>query len=79
MLALDLDNKPGSFARVTQHLAEEHINISYAYCTGGAPGGKTTAVFKVADMKKAEKVLGASAGEPKRDKGQIKPPPSRGG
>ena len=57
VLVMDLENSPGSFAKVTEKLAENHINISYAYCTGGAQGGKTTAVFKVADMKKAQKVI----------------------
>ena len=59
VLVLELENQPGAFASVTQRLADEHINISYAYCTGGAKGGRTTAVFKVADMKKARKVLAA--------------------
>ena len=57
VIALDLTNEPGAFATAAQQLAEAHININYAYCTGGAPGGKTTAVFKVADLKKALKVL----------------------
>jgi hypothetical protein len=59
VLLLELINKPGAFAAVSERLAAEHININYAYCTGGAPGGKTTAVFKVADLKKAEAVLEA--------------------
>ena len=57
VLVLELANEPGAFAAVAQQLADEHINISYAYCTGGAPGGHTTTVFKVTDMKKAMKVL----------------------
>ncbi len=57
VLVLELKNEPGAFAGVAQKLADEHINISYAYATSGAPKGRTTAVFKVADMKKARKVL----------------------
>jgi len=57
VLVMELDNRPGMFARIANTLATAHINISYAYCTGGAMGGKTTAVFKVADLKKAIKVL----------------------
>ena len=38
-------------------LAAAHINISYAYCTAGARGGRTTGVLKVADVTKAMKVL----------------------
>jgi len=61
VLVVELENEPGAFAKVAKHLADEHINISYAYCTGGAGGGRTTAVFKVADMKKAEKILDTAA------------------
>ena len=59
VLAMTLDNKPGSFAAVAKKLAAEHVNISYAYCSSGARGGETTAVFKVSDMNKAVKILGA--------------------
>ena len=78
VLVLELKNEPGAFASVAQRLADEHINISYAYATAGAPHGHTTAVFKVADMKKAQKILGTSA--PRRRKpGVVKKDPSRGG
>jgi len=57
VLCVILPNKSGAFATVTEKLATSHINIAYAYCTSGAKGGKTTAVLKVADVKKAIKVL----------------------
>ena len=57
VLLVDMPNRPGALAEVCGKLAESHINISYAYCTTGAPGGKTNGVFKVADLKKAMKVL----------------------
>ena len=57
VLVMELGNNPGAFSDIVGILADGHINISYAYCTGGATGGKTTAVFKVADMKKAKKLL----------------------
>jgi hypothetical protein len=59
VLTVELDNRPGAFSIVSNQLAAEHVNITYAYCTSGAPGGRTTAVFKVADLKKAQKVLRA--------------------
>ena len=59
VLVIELRNEPGAFASVAQVLADHHINISYAYATAGATHGRTTAVFKVADMKKAHKVLDA--------------------
>jgi len=76
VLVLELPNEPGAFASVAGTLADEHINISYAYSTGGARGGHTTAVFKVVDLKKAMKVLGTSKLD-KRAK-NVKAPPTRG-
>jgi hypothetical protein len=61
VLCITLSNKAGALADVTQKLAEAHINISYAYCTAGAKGGKTTGILKVADVKKAIKVLASHA------------------
>ena len=57
VVCLDLSNRPGALADVAQLLGENHININYAYCTSGAPGGRTTGVFKVADLNKARHVL----------------------
>jgi hypothetical protein len=59
VLCVNLDNRSGALANVAEKLARNHINISYAYCTAGAKGGKTTGVLKVADVKKAMKILGA--------------------
>ena len=63
VLVIELANEPGAFSRLAELLAGQHINISYAYCTGGAGGGRTTAVFKVADIKKATKVLAKAVGQ----------------
>lgn len=57
VLCVTLPNKSGAFASITDKLAKAHINIAYAYVTSGAKGGKTTAILKVADVKKAMKVL----------------------
>jgi hypothetical protein len=57
VMCVELDNKPGALAAVAEKLAKNHINISYAYCTAGAGGGRTTGVLKVADVKKAMKIL----------------------
>ncbi len=79
VLVLELDHHPGAFAGVSERLAGEHINIIYAYCTGGAPGGKMTAVFKAADLNKAMRVLKASV-KPKRQRkiARRSPKPSKG-
>ncbi|MGB8227196.1 MAG: ACT domain-containing protein [Sedimentisphaerales bacterium] len=60
VLCVTIDNRAGAFAAIAEKLALAHINIAYAYVTAGAKGGKTTAVIKVADVKKAIKVLGES-------------------
>ena len=57
VLCVTLANHPGAFAEVVQKLAGNNVNISYAYVTAGAKGGKTTGVLKVADVKKTMKLL----------------------
>ena len=57
VLSVNLTNKSGALAEVTEKLSKNHINISYAYCTAGAKGGRTTGILKVADVKKAMRVL----------------------
>lgn len=61
VLLVEMSNRPGALAEVCGKLAEAHINISYAYCTTGTKGGRTNGVFKVADTKKAMKVLSRPA------------------
>lgn len=61
VLCITIDNRPGAFAAITEKLARAHINIAYAYVTAGAKGGRTTAVLKVADVKKAIRVIGEPA------------------
>ncbi len=65
VLRLEMSNRPGALADIATLLGENHININYAYCTSGAPGGHTTGIFKVADPKKAEKVLKIDGGKHK--------------
>jgi hypothetical protein len=57
VLMVELPNRAGSLADVCGQLAKAHINISYAYVTTGARGGKSKGIFKLADLKKAMKVL----------------------
>jgi hypothetical protein len=79
VLVMELDNNPGAFAGVVNILAEAHINVSYAYCTGGAAGGKTTAVFKVADIKKAKKLLTPKTKKKKKSAATVRKSPARRG
>jgi hypothetical protein len=57
VLCINLANKSGALAIVAERLSKGHINISYAYCTAGGKGGRTTGVLKVGDVKKAMKLL----------------------
>ena len=57
VLCVTLTNKSGALAHVAERLSVNHINISYAYCTAGAKGGRTTGILKVANVQKAIKVL----------------------
>ena len=57
VLVTKLPNRAGALADVVGRLAQAHINVNYAYCTTGAANGKTIGIFKIADVKKAMKVL----------------------
>ncbi len=59
VLQIVLNNKSGALADVVEKLAKAHINISYAYCTSGGRGGKTTGILNVENIAKAMKILGA--------------------
>lgn len=76
VLCVTLSNKAGALADITQKLSEAHINISYAYCTAGAKGGKTTGVLKVADVKKAIKVLSSHADKAGKSKPTVRRSPA---
>ena len=76
VMCVNLPNKSGAFAAVAQKLAEAHINISYAYCTAGARGGRTTGIMKVGDVKKAMKVLEASSAKKAKSKKAVRRSPA---
>jgi hypothetical protein len=65
VLTVELSNRPGALADVAELFGRNHLNINYAYATSGAPGGKTTGVFKVSDLKKADRLLRSAAGKKK--------------
>jgi len=77
VLCVILDNRAGALASVAEKLALNHINISYAYCTAGAKGGRTTGIVKVADVKKAIKVLQQNHKREGKSQPQIRQTPGR--
>ena len=78
VLTMEMGNEPGAFAGIVRKLAGKHINIIYAYCTGGIHGGKVLTVFKVADLKKVQKILTPPKTSDKCSRRTVKtPPPGR--
>ncbi len=57
VLLASMPNRPGALADLVERLANDHINVHYAYCTTGAPGGKTLGVFKVSNHPRAVQIL----------------------
>ena len=57
VLVVEVAHKPGAIADIAMQLAKAHISVAYAYVTGGVGDGRTSAVFKVADTKQAQKLL----------------------
>jgi hypothetical protein len=57
VLAIDLSNKPGALAEVTEKLGHAGINIQYAYATGMANSKKVMVIVKVSDQSKALSLL----------------------
>src|ERR1041384_2470595 len=57
VLLIEGDNKPGSLAKLAHKLAHARINIEYAYCATPPDAKKGLLILRVADAKKALKVL----------------------
>jgi hypothetical protein len=72
VLAVELDNRPGALTKVLEQLAEEHINIEYAYVSGASAPGRSLGIFHTSNPKKALQVLtdAAPANAPDRDQGR---------
>ncbi|GAC1335425.1 MAG: ACT domain-containing protein [Isosphaeraceae bacterium] len=62
VLAVEIDSRPGALARVLEKLAEEHINIEYAYSAGVSSPGKALATFHTNNPKRAHQVLNDAVG-----------------
>ena len=60
VVLVEMRNQPGALAQVMEVLAQEHINIDYAYSAAGERNGKSTGVFKVSNPSKCLKVLSES-------------------
>ncbi|HWE40396.1 MAG TPA: ACT domain-containing protein [Isosphaeraceae bacterium] len=57
VLAVEMENRAGALARVLERLAEEHINIEYAYASSSSTPGKSLGVFHTSNPRRAQQVL----------------------
>lgn len=60
VLVRELDNQPGTLARIARALAEAKINIEYFYASTAIGGDRVIGVFKVSDAQAADEVLSQS-------------------
>lgn len=60
VLAVPIENRAGSLAKVLERLAAEHINVEYAYASTMSATGKSVRIFHTSNPKKAAQVLGDS-------------------
>src|SRR5438874_8599660 len=61
VLVIELKNQPGALANLCERLAQEHVNIDYAYCSSGGRNGKVFGIFKVSNLDKAQRLLADGA------------------
>jgi len=57
VVAVQLENRTGSLARVLERLAEEHINVEYAYASTMSAPGKALGIFHTSNPKRASQIL----------------------
>lgn len=60
VLLVEIPPQQGAFRNICERLAENHLNIDYAYCAFAQPGkakGGVMAVFKLNNLAKAQRVL----------------------
>jgi hypothetical protein len=63
VLLAELPTQPGGFRHLCERLAIEHLNIDYAYCSfsGSKTKGGVSAVIKVNDLAKAQRIIAESS------------------
>ena len=61
VLGIEVSDAPGALGKVAIRLADAGLNVDYAYVTVASQSGNALCVFKVADPRKAEETLNASA------------------
>jgi hypothetical protein len=57
VLAVPLENRTGSLAKLLEKLAAEHINVEYAYASTMTAPGKALGIFHTSNPKRASQIL----------------------
>ncbi|MDM8524743.1 amino acid-binding protein [Desulfococcaceae bacterium HSG8] len=57
VVAAEIEDKPGSLAKILKHLMEAKINVLYTYAFVGSSSGNAVMVFRFGDNDKAVEVL----------------------
>lgn len=70
VLAVEMEDRPGSLARVLERLAAEHVNPEYAYLSHATSPGRALGILRLANVKKAQQVLAESVNGSNRDPGR---------
>ena len=68
---------PEALAKVLEHLAEEHINIEYAYSAALSSPGRSLGIFHTSNPKRAQQLLIESTGNGSMNTPQRRPLHSR--
>jgi len=77
VLAVEVENRPGALAKVLERLAEEHINIEYAYSAATASPGRSVGIFHTSNPKRAQQLLSDSSANGSGQSPQRRPLHSR--
>lgn len=74
VIAAQLDNRTGALAGALEKLAEEHINIDYAYVSTASSQGKAVGIQHTTNPKRALQILSESTAAPNAEKGSGRRP-----
>jgi hypothetical protein len=77
VLAVEVENRPGALAKILERLAEEHINIEYAYSAATASPGRSVGIFHTSNPKRAQQLLSDSSSNGSGQSPQRRPLHSR--
>ena len=60
VVAVEIEDRPGSLAEVMELFRKQEVNIEYLYASLEGKGGKAVVIFKLQDYKKGVEILKAN-------------------